>query len=59
MRASPYDFRELGYPPIPIESPEGRAEYVEYQRDFAEHGARLRARVIEDLRAALAVSVPA
>ena len=59
MRASPYDFRELGYAPIPIESPEGRAEYVEHQRDFAEHGGRLRARVIEALRAALDVSIPA
>ena len=59
MRASPYAFRELGYDPIPIESPEGRAEYVEHQRDFAERGGRLRARVIACLRAALDVSVPA
>lgn len=59
MRASPYDLRDLGYAPIPIESPEGRAEYVEHQRDFAERGERLRARVIEDLRAALDVSIPA
>ena len=59
MRASPYDFRDLGYAPIPIESPEGRAEYVEHQRDFAERGGRLRARVIDDLRAALDVSIPA
>ena len=59
MRASPYDFRDLGYAPIPIESPEGRAEYVEHQRDFAERGARLRDRVIACLRAALDVSIPA
>jgi hypothetical protein len=59
MRASPYDFLDLGYAPIPIESPEGRAEYVEHQRDFAERGGRLRARVIEELRAALDVSIPA
>lgn len=58
MRASPYDFGDLGYAAIPIESPEGRAEYVEHQRDFAERGARLRARVIEGLRTALEVGVP-
>lgn len=28
MRASPYDLADLGYPPVRIETPEGRAEYV-------------------------------
>ena len=28
MRASPYDLAELGYEPIPVETPEGRAEYA-------------------------------
>ena len=28
MRASPYDLAELGYPPVRIETPAGRAEYV-------------------------------
>ena len=59
MRASPYDFRELGYSPITIESAEGRAEYVEHQRDFAARGALLRTRVIEGLRTALGVGAPA
>ena len=59
MRASPYDFRDLGYEPLAIETPEGRAEYVEYQRAFAARGAVLRDRVIEDLRAALPLAVPA
>jgi hypothetical protein len=59
MRASPYDFRELGYDPIAIETPEGRAEYVDFQRDFAVRGTRLRARVVEGLRTALDVEVPA
>jgi len=59
MRASPYDFRELGYSPITIETSEGRAEYVEYQRDFAARGALLRARLIEDLHTALGVGAPA
>lgn len=57
MRASPYDFTELGYAPIAIESPEGRAEYVEHQRSFAERGARLRHRVIDGLRSALGAEV--
>lgn len=53
MRASPYDFEELGYAPIPIETSEGRAEYVEHQRDFAARGTPLRRRLLEDIRAAL------
>ena len=53
MRASPYDFQALGYAPIPIETSEGRAEYVEHQRDFAARGALLRSRLLEDIRAAL------
>ncbi|HEX5533128.1 MAG TPA: 3-methyladenine DNA glycosylase, partial [Actinomycetales bacterium] len=28
MRASPYDLTALGFTPVPIETPEGRAEYV-------------------------------
>ena len=53
MRASPYDFQELGYAPIRIETSEGRAEYVEHQRDFAARGSHLRRRLADDLRAAL------
>ena len=46
MRASPYDLRALGYAPIPIETPEGRADYERYQRAFAERSQPLRARLI-------------
>ena len=46
MRASPYDLAELGYPAIAIETPEGRAEYVRQQRDFATRAADLRERLI-------------
>lgn len=46
MRASPYDFQKLGYAPIRIETPEGRAEYETHQRDFAERSQPLRARLI-------------
>lgn len=47
MRASPYDLRELGYPPVRIETPEGKTEYAEMQREFAGRAAPLRRRLIE------------
>ena len=46
MRASPYDLRALGHEPVPIETAEGRATYVEQQREFATRGARLRATLL-------------
>lgn len=46
MRASPYDLRALGFAPIAIETPAGRAEYERHQRDFATRGEPLRARLI-------------
>jgi hypothetical protein len=46
MRASPYDLADLGFAPVPIETPEGRAEYVAAQRLFAERAAALRSRLI-------------
>jgi hypothetical protein len=46
MRASPYDLLKLGYPPIAIETPEGRAEYEQHQRAFAERSQPLRVRLI-------------
>lgn len=49
MRASPYDLSELGYRPIPIETPSGKAEYVAAQRDFATAGQIIRARLIDEL----------
>lgn len=45
MRASPYDLQRLGYVPIRIETPEGRAEYEAHQREFAERSQPLRARL--------------
>jgi hypothetical protein len=47
MRASPYDLAALGYPPVPVETPEGRAEYTAAQRGFALRAAPLRARLID------------
>jgi hypothetical protein len=48
MRASPYDFAELGFTPVRIETPAGKQEYVAAQRAFAERGAPLRQRLIEE-----------
>lgn len=43
MRASPYDLSEYGYPPIRVEEPSGRAEYVRCQSELAQRAAPLRA----------------
>jgi hypothetical protein len=46
MQASPYDLAALGYEPVRIETPEGRAEYAARQRAFAERAAPLRAQLL-------------
>jgi hypothetical protein len=55
MRASPYDLSELGYAPVPVETAEGKQEYVAAQRAFAERGAPLRGRLVEEIERLLAV----
>jgi hypothetical protein len=45
MRASPYDLRHLGYDPVCIESPEGRARYEQEQRDLTDKAADVRERL--------------
>ncbi len=52
MRASPYDLTELGYRPVAIETAAGKAEYVAAQRQFADRGQLLRARLLAVLDAA-------
>lgn len=47
MRASPYDLRALGFEAIPIETPEGRAQYEQEQRRFSQRGVPIRARLID------------
>ena len=47
MRASPYDLADLGFDPVPIETAEGKRQYAEAQREFAERGAPLRQRLVE------------
>ena len=49
MRASPYDLTALGYPPVPIETPAGRAAYARAQAGFARRAAPLRDRLATDL----------
>lgn len=46
MRASPYDLSTWGYAPVRIEEADGKAEYVQAQRRFAERGQALRARLL-------------
>ncbi len=55
MRASPYDLSGLHldhtdaeWTPIRIETPEGKREYVEAQKEFGERGQVLRARLVEE-----------
>jgi hypothetical protein len=47
MEAAPYDLSDWGVVPVPIETAEGKAEYVRRQRSFAERGAALREALLE------------
>ena len=53
MRAAPYDLRELGYEPVRIETPEGKAQYAAEQRAFSVRGQALRSRLVEAIDGAL------
>ncbi len=55
MRAAPYDLADLGFDPIRIETQDGKALYVREQRAFAERGAPLRRRLIEECERLLAI----
>jgi hypothetical protein len=48
MRASPYDLSGLGYEPVRVETVEGKQAYVAAQRGFAERGAPLRQRLLDE-----------
>lgn len=56
MRASPYDLADLGYPPVRIETPAGRAEYARAQAGFADRAAPLRRRLVAVCDAVTAAS---
>lgn len=56
MRAAPYDLTGItfdpdgvAWTPLPIETPEGKREYAELQRGFAERAAPIRQRLIDRL----------
>ncbi|HWJ67417.1 MAG TPA: 3-methyladenine DNA glycosylase [Nocardioides sp.] len=55
MRAAPYDLADLGFDPVRIETAEGKAEYVDAQRSFAERGRPLRQRLVEECERLLTV----
>jgi hypothetical protein len=62
MRAAPYDFSGLRFDrtgeewtPIRIETPEGKREYVEAQKRFAERSRVLRLRLVAECERILAV----
>ncbi len=46
MQASPYDVSSYGLDAIAVETPQGKREYADRQRDFAARGADLRARIV-------------
>jgi hypothetical protein len=50
MRASPYDLRSFGLAPLPIETVEGKEEYVRGQRELSERAVPIRARLIQSYR---------
>ena len=49
MEASPYDLQDWGFTPVKIETPEGKREYVQRQREFADRGNNLRRRLLTRL----------
>ena len=53
MQASAYDCRSLGYEPIQIETPAGRAEYERRQREISEAAKPLRRELITRLEEVL------
>ena len=58
MQASPYDLLDLGYQPVPVETFEGKAAYLERQRAFAERSNALRRRLVQVIDAATAGGDP-
>ncbi|MGM0588384.1 MAG: 3-methyladenine DNA glycosylase [Bacteroidota bacterium] len=51
MRASPYDMSEQGYEPIKVETEEGRAEYLRYQKKIWQQSLPVRAKLLEAYQA--------
>jgi hypothetical protein len=55
MRASAYQLREIGFEPIRVETADGRAEYVRFQRKIFERALPIRHRVLAAYRRLLDV----
>lgn len=53
MRASPYDCSSLGFDPVPIETPAGRAEYERIQRQLHDRAQPLRKEMIDCMKKVL------
>ncbi|GAA4906642.1 hypothetical protein GCM10025789_27570 [Tessaracoccus lubricantis] len=51
MQASAYDLTEWGYPPIKVETAEGRAQYASRQRAFAERAVPIRREILRAIEA--------
>ncbi|MGV3707780.1 MAG: 3-methyladenine DNA glycosylase [Gemmatimonas sp.] len=56
MQAGPYDLAAMGFPPVKIETPEGREQYQRRQRELSGRAAVLRDRLIDALDEILPVS---
>jgi hypothetical protein len=54
MEASPYDLGALGYEPVRIETPQGRAEYAARQRAFSDRALPLRRALVDVCQQVLA-----
>lgn len=50
MEASPYDLTEWGFSAVPIETSEGKAQYVAAQREFSQRASDLRTKLIDIIR---------
>lgn len=50
MRASPYDLRAFGLPPVRVECRAGREEYAAGQRELARRAAPVRGRLLDECR---------
>ncbi len=57
MKAAPYDLADLGFEPVRIETAEGKQEYADAQRTFAERGAPLRARLVDECERLLTLAM--
>ena len=53
MQATPYDLSEWDVPPVRVETPEGKSEYVTRQREFSARAQTLRMQLLEQIEQAL------